>query len=171
MPDFFEVVARRRSVRQFLDKEVEEEKIKTILDYAILCQTAGNLQSYEIFVVRDSKTREKLARAALSQMWVASAPIVFVVCANQKRAGTYYGKRGYELYAINDASIVATYIELLACALGLGSCWVGAFDEGEVRNILNLPEGIKPIAIIPVGYPAEKPRKPAKRKDVIHWVD
>ena len=171
MPDFFEIIRKRRSIRKYLPKKVEEEKIKTILEHAILCQSAGNLQSYEIFVVKNTEMKKALAKAALHQMFIAQAPVVFVVCANQERAATYYGKRGYELYAINDASIVATYIELIACALGLASCWVGAFDEKKVREILDLPQGIKPIAIIPCGYPAEQARMPRKRKDVIHFVE
>ncbi len=171
MPDFFEVVKKRRSIRRYLQKDVEEEKIKTILEHAIVCQSAGNLQSYEIFVIKNKKIKLDLAKAALNQMFIAQAPVVFVVCANQEKAARYYGKRGYELYAINDASIVATHIELIACAIGLASCWVGAFDEERVKEILNLPEGIKPIAIIPCGYPAERPKMPSKRKDMIRIIE
>ena len=171
MPDFFEVLRKRRSVRKYLAKPVEEEKIKTILEHAILCESAGNLQSYEIFVVKNERIKQALARAAFEQAFVARAPVVFVVCANQERAASYYGRRGYELYAINDASIVAAHIELAACALGLATCWVGAFDEERVRKILNLPEGIKPVAIIPCGYPGERPKMPRKRRDVVHFVE
>ncbi len=171
MPEFFEVIRKRRSIRKYSEKDVEDEKINIILEHAILCQTAGNLQSYVIFVVRNKEVKHALAKAALSQMFIAQAPLVFVVCADQNKAASVYGMRGYELYAINDASIVATYIELIACALGLGTCWVGAFDENEVRKILSLPQGVKPVAIIPCGYPAEKPKMPRKRKDMIHFVD
>ncbi len=171
MPDFFEVVKKRRSVRKYLEKEVEDEKIRKILEYATLCQSAGNLQSYEIFVVKNEEVKHALAKAALNQTFIAQAPVVFVVCANQEKCANYYGERGYELYSINDASIVATYIELVACAFGLGTCWVGAFDEENVKEILDLPEGVKPIAIIPCGYPAEQPRAPRKRKDMIHFVE
>jgi len=169
--EFFEVVRRRRSVRKYEGREVEEEKIKTILEHTILCQTAGNLQSYRIYVVKRKEVIEKLAVTAYGQMFIAQAPVVFVVTADREKAYRVYGRRGYELYAVNDASIVATYIELCACALGLATCWVGAFDEEAVRKILGIEsEHEKPIAIIPCGYPAEKPVKPEKRRDVIKWI-
>lgn len=171
MPDFFEVLKKRRSIRKYLEKEVEEEKINLILDNAILCPSAGNLQSYFIFVVKSNTVKEALVRASHEQEFVRQAPVVFVVCANQKKAASVYGERGYELYSINDASIVATYIELIACALGLGTCWVGAFDEQKVREILALEEGIKPVAIIPCGYPAEEPKMPKKKKNMIYYLD
>ncbi len=171
MPEFLDVIKKRRSIRKFQDKPVEEEKIETILENAILAQSAGNLQSYFIYVVKDKTVKESLTEAAYGQSFIKQAPVVFVVCADQEKAGKYYGERGYELYSINDASIVATYIELVACALDLGTCWVGAFDEEIVRKILALPEGVRPIAIIPCGYPAEKPRMPAKRSDVIQVIE
>ncbi|HIQ49585.1 MAG TPA: hypothetical protein EYH56_00145 [Nanoarchaeota archaeon] len=171
MPEFFEVIKKRRSIRKYQNKEVEPEKIETILENVILSQTAGNLQSYVIFVIKNHDIKEALTQAAYGQEFIKQAPIVFVVCADQEKAGSVYGKRGYELYSINDASIVATYIELIACALGLGTCWVGAFDEQEVKQILGLPEGIKPIAIIPCGYPAEQPKMPKKKRDMIYFVE
>lgn len=171
MPEFFEVIKKRRSIRKYQNKEVEPEKIETIIENAILSQTAGNLQSYVIFVIKSHTIKEALTQAAYGQRFIKQAPIVFVVCADQEKAGSVYGKRGYELYSINDASIVATYIELIACALGLGTCWVGAFDEQQVKQILALPEGIKPIAIIPCGYPAEQPKMPKKKRDMIYFVE
>lgn len=171
MPEFFYVIKKRRSIRKYQDKEVEDEKINIIIENAIFSQSAGNLQSYVIYVIKSQTVREELVKAAYGQKFIKEAPVVFVVCADQERAGEFYGERGYELYSINDASIVATYIELIACALDLGTCWVGAFDEQQVKQILDLPEGIKPIAIIPCGYPAEQPKMPKKRKDMIYFVE
>lgn len=166
--EFFEVVRKRRSVRAFLPKAVEDGKIGKIIDCAIASPSAGNLQSYEIVIVRNRETKELLAEAAYAQSFVSEAPLVLVICANEKRSASRYGKRGKELYCINDASIVAAYIQLACADLGLGSVWIGAFDDAAVRKIINAPEWARSIAIIPIGYPAEKPSRTGRRKDIVH---
>ncbi len=166
--EFFETVKKRQSIRKFKDREVEEEEIRKILECAISSPSAGNLQSYEIVIVRNEKRKAQLAEAAFGQDFISEAPVVFVVCANEKRSARVYEKRGKELYCINDASIAAVYIELACAALGLGSVWVGAFDDYSVRKIINAPLHVRPIAIIPIGYAAEKPFRTPRRKDVIH---
>lgn len=167
--DFFSVIENRRSVRAFKKKPVEEEKIRKILEAANSAPSAGDLQAYEIVLVRDSERKLALAEAALNQDFIAEAPIVLVVCANENRSAIKYGSRG-RLYCINDASIAASYIQLAAVALDLGSCWVGAFNEEEVSKMINAPRSVKPIAIIPIGYPNEEPRKTPRRslKDLVH---
>lgn len=154
--EFFEVLRKRQSIRKFSERNIEDEKIKKIIDVAHRAPSAGNLQSYEIVIIKKQEKKQMLAEAALGQSFISEAPVVFVVCANEKRSSPY-GKRGKELYCINDASIAAAYIELAAAALGLGSVWVGAFDDEAVRKIINALQWIKPIAIIPIGYAAEKP--------------
>ena len=168
--DFFETVKMRHSVRAFKNKEIEEEKIQKILETANLAPSAGNLQSYEIILIKNQETKNELAEASFGQKFVAKAPIVLVICANTERSDLKYGRRGAELYCINDADIASTYIQLAATALGLGSCWVGAFDEFKVKNIIKAPEYVKPIAIIPIGYPDEIPYSSNRRNldDLVH---
>jgi nitroreductase len=168
---FFETVRRRRSIRSFQSKPVEDEKLFKILETVDLAPSAGNLQAYEIVMVRDENRKRALAEAAWGQWFIAEAPVVFVVCANKRRSAVRYGSRGENLYSINDASIAATYLELAVAALGLGSCWVGAFRDDMVSKAIEAPSHIRPIAIIPIGYPAESPSRPPRRgfKDFLHF--
>lgn len=123
-------------------------------------------------MVQDENKKRELALASFAQSFVAEAPVVLVFCANPGRSEKRYGKRGKNLYCIQDATIAAAYAQLAAVDLGLGSCWVGAFDEKEVLRILGNPEGLIPVAIIPIGYPAEQPPSTGRRKleDIVHKV-
>lgn len=163
-PGFFDVVAARRSVRAFQDRPVEPEKLNRILEAANLAPSAGDLQAYEIVVVRDPEARKRLAKAALGQWFIAEAPVNLVFLANPARSARRYGGRGAELYCIQDATIAAAYAQLAAHALGLGSVWVGAFHDDEVREVVGAGRDLKPVAIITIGYPAEKPRATPRRR-------
>jgi len=134
-------------------------------------KTFSQLQAYEIFLVRDEEKKRALAEAALGQEFIAEAPIVLVFCANPSRSASRYGSRGRDLYSIQDATIACSFAMLAATSLGLGSCWVGAFDEEEVKKVLGIKE-FRPIAILPIGYPAEKPYKTSRRslKDLVHEI-
>lgn len=107
-------------------------------------------------IVEGKETRKKISQAALGQRSVAEAPVVFVICANWKESEKKYGQRGKELYSVQDATIFAAYLQLAVVYAGLGSVWVGAFQEKEIKDILELPTWMRPIAIIPVGFPAEE---------------
>jgi nitroreductase len=160
--DVFDAIHGRRSVRAFREDPVREDDLREILEAAISAPSAGNRQPWEFVVVRDGKTKRRLAEAALGQSFIEEAPVVIVVCANLARSSRIYGRRGEELYAIQDTAAAIQNILLSAFALGYGTCWVGAFDEGEVAEILRLPAGVRPVAIIPVGRPAEKPSRPPR---------
>ncbi len=164
MWDFFETVRHRHSVRKYYaDMPVEEEKLHAILEMACAAPTAGDLQSYRIIAVKDAKTREALCQATKDQSFLCEAPVNLVFCADTGRAEQEYGARGKELYAIQDATIAASYAQLAIVAAGLGTAWVGYFDEQELSKRLNLEEGERPIAIITVGYPAELPEPTPRR--------
>ena len=109
--------------------------------------------------------------AALNQALIEEAPVVIVVCANEMRSGQRYGNRGATLYCLQDTAAAIQNMLLTACALGLGTCWVGAFQEEDVKKTLNVPMGVRPIAMIPVGHPAEKPETRFKRalSEIIHY--
>ena len=160
--EFFEVTKRRRSIRIFESKEIERDKLNQILEAANLAPSAGNLQSYEIILIRDWRKKKKIAEASYNQNFIAQAPIVLIFCANFLRS-IRYGERG-KLYAIQDATIACAHAHLATTAVGLGSCWVGAFNEHEIKEIINAPEHIKPIAILPIGYGAQKPYKTLRRR-------
>lgn len=164
--DFLELVKTRRSVRVFLPTEVEEEKLQQILEAAKWAPSAGNLQARDFIIVRNPEKRRQLAEAAYGQDFIAEAPVVLVVCANRGKSAKRYGRRGESLYCIQDATASVENILLMAHAVGLASCWVGAFDEEEVKEKLNIPEDVMPVAILPLGYAAEKPIAPSRRIDV-----
>ena len=170
--EFEELVKVRRSIRAFQPRPVEEEKLRKILIAANLAPSAGNLQAYEIYVVKDREIKRKLAKAALDQDFIAEAPVVLVFCANPLRSAVRYGKRGERLYCVQDATIATTFAMLMATNLGLGNVWVGAFDDDRVSEILKLPRFLKPIAILPIGYPAENPEFTGRRRleDLVHYT-
>lgn len=162
--DYFEVLERRGSVRSFKEKDIPEEDVRKLLSASMLAPSAGNLQAWEIVLVRDESRRKKIAAAALDQNFIAGAPVCLVVCANEMKSGSRYGFRGRLLYSIQDATIISAYIQLTATAMGLASVWVGAFDEDAVAGIVNAPEGMQPIALIPIGYAAEEPSRTPRRR-------
>lgn len=162
--DFFETIEKRKSVRAFLDREIDDKTLNALLGTASLAPSAGNLQAYRIVIVKGQQVKEALASAALGQMFVAKAPIAFVFLADGARSSSEYGNRGASLYSVQDATIAAAYAQLAATALGLASVWVGAFDEGTVAKLVNAKEYEKPVAIIPIGYAAEEPTRHGRRK-------
>lgn len=169
--EFFELVKVRRSIRLFQPKPVEEEKIKKILEAANLAPSAGNLQAYTILVVKNKKIKEKLYQAALNQEAIYLAPVILIFFANPKKSSLKYGQRGENLYCLQDATIAASYAQLAAANLGLGSVWIGAYDDEKVKKILNAPNDFIPVAILPLGYPGENPQNPGRRKieDLVKW--
>lgn len=153
--DVFEAMEKRRSVRSFdPGRRVDEELVEELLRCACQAPSAGNVQPWRFVVVRDPGLRTRLAEAALGQSFVADAPVVIVVCADLAAHASAYGRRGVELYAVQDTAAAIENLLLCAVALGLGACWVGAFREDEVARTLNLARDIRPLALVPVGYPA-----------------
>ncbi|MDI6828198.1 MAG: nitroreductase family protein [Armatimonadota bacterium] len=168
--EFFVTVKKRKSVRKFEPREVEDDKINIILETINLAPSAGNLQAYEVVLVKETERRKELARAAYGQNFLAEAPLTLIFCANPMQSASKYGKRGAELYSIQDATIAAAYCQLAATALGLASVWVGAFDPKAVSEIIKAPASILPIAMIPIGYAAEEPERTPRRslEDLVH---
>ena len=160
--DVFEAIKGRRSVREFESTPVKEKDLEKILDAARWAPSAGHCQPLELVVVKDQAQKERLVRAALGQTFIAEAPVAIVVCANVARTSRRYGRRGEELYCIQDTAAVAQNIHLAAYALGYATCWVGAFDEDAVAEVIKTPAGVRPVAIVPIGKPAEKPSPPQR---------
>jgi len=158
----FDCITTRRSVYKFEKKEVDDKLIGVILYMATHAPSAGNVQEWHFIVVKDEEQKKNLAVAALNQSFIAEAPVVIVVCSDLERMSLRYDERGKALYAIQDTANACMLILLAANALGLGSCWVGAFDEYSVRKTLEIPDNLRPVSIIPIGYAAEKTEMPTR---------
>jgi len=166
--NFFDVIDKRQSIRKFKNKKIENDKLIAILETANSAPSAGNLQAYEIFLIRDKYKKKLLAKASYNQDFIEEADVILIFCANPSRS-KHYGQRGEKLYCIQDATIAASYTQLTVTALGLGSVWVGAFNDEKVSEIIG-DRSLIPVAIVPIGYPDEKPRKTSRRKleDLVH---
>ncbi len=168
--NFEEVIKKRRSVRRFKQEEVSDETIRKILELANLSPSAGNLQARSVVVVKDKEMKEKITKIAMGQNSIAQAPVLFVICAEPDQSAAKYGQRGTEFYSIQDATIFASYLQLVVVFMNLDSCWIGAFDESELKKALDLSENKKPIAIIPVGFADEIPYK-TDRKNLDELIE
>ena len=164
MWDFFETVRHRHSIRRYhADMPVEKEKLHAIVEMACAAPSAGDLQSYRIIAVSDDDQRQALQEAAEGQPFISEAPVCLVFCADPKRSGDRFGDRGRDLYALQDATIAASYAQLATVAGGLGSTWVGYFDEAAIEQALELEDGLRPVALLSIGYPAEFPEPSPRR--------
>lgn len=161
--DFFDVVNNRQSVRAYQPKAIEEHKLQSVLDAVAQAPTAGGLQAFQIYLVREPEFKQALAKSALDQAFIAHAPLVLVFCAHKARSGAHYEARGEMLYSVQDATIAAAYAQLAATAVGLATCWIGAFSEEQVSQILGVPPEQRPVALLPIGYAAELPRRTLRR--------
>ena len=168
--DLLDAIAKRRSVRTYKKQDLPPGTVEKLLEAARLAPSAGNVQPWEFVVVSTQKTKMDISQAAFGQKNLQEASVVIVVCADEKRAAESYGVRGKSLYCIQDTAAAIENILLTACSLGLGSCWIGAFKEDEVRKVVNAPKYMRPVALIPVGYPDEvpdaRPRRPIS--EILH---
>ncbi|NLO89337.1 MAG: nitroreductase family protein [Clostridia bacterium] len=154
--DVFEVIKERKSIRAFKSQDIPDTTVTRLLEAASRAPSAGNLQPWKFYVVKIREIKEKLAGAAYNQRFIIQAPVVIVVCALPEESALRYGERGRSLYCIQDTAAAVQNLLLSAWALGIGSCWVGAFDEGAATSALELSKRERPVAIIPLGYPAEE---------------
>ncbi|HXX34512.1 MAG TPA: nitroreductase family protein [Thermodesulfobacteriota bacterium] len=157
--DFLTIAKGRRSIRAYKDADIEEDKLQKILEAARLAPSASNRQEWKFVVVKNKETRKKLARAAFNQSFVAEAPVVIVACATETNSIMSCGQPAYTV----DLSIACTHIILQAYELGLGTCWLGAFKENEVKNILKIPENVRVVTMTPVGYPDQPPSQGSRK--------
>jgi nitroreductase len=158
-----DAIKGRRSIRAFKPLDVPEETVEKLVDAACYAPSAGNTQPWAFVIAKKMKTKKKLATAAYNQAFVEEAPVVIVVCADENRCSMRYGRRGATLYCLQDTAAATQNILLTAFSLGLGTCWVGAFDEDEAKKAVNAPEGMRPVAMIPIGYANKKPLQRSRR--------
>jgi nitroreductase len=152
--ELYEAIKGRRSIRAYKPQDVPEKVVEKLIEAASYAPSAGNIQPWKFVIARNAEVKRKLAQAA-EQTFIEEAPVVIVVCANEKRAEMSYGFRGKALYCIQDTAAATQNILLTAYSLGLGACWIGAFNEDQAKKAVNAPEEMRPVAMIPVGYPNE----------------
>jgi nitroreductase len=159
--DVFKAIAERRSIRNYKNKEIEDEKLDKILESTRIAPSASNRQEWKFLVVKNQETRDKLVEAAHGQKFVGQAPITIVACSTESERVMPCGQYAYTV----DLSIAVSFMILEATELDLGTCWLGAYDEEKVKEILGIPDEIRVPAMFTLGYPDENP--PARpRKDL-----
>ncbi len=171
--DIIDAIKERRSVREFEKRDIPDATIGRLLESAHLAPSAGNLEPWKFIVVKQDDLKAKLSEAAYGQRSLRSAPVCIVVCAEPSRSAAKYGDRGANLYCLQDTAAAVENLLLTATGYGLGSCWVGAFNEQEVQEDLGLETSLRPVAMIPVGYPVnevevdEVPRRPVDEVTIV----
>lgn len=172
--DVFEAIRTRRSIRRFSDKPLEEEKLRALLEAAAQAPSWANLQCWRFIVVRDSDTKRNLSELSFVESFfsprgyksnpakkgIAEAPAVIVACADPAQSGAIWGQP----YYLTDIGIAAQNLMLAARGLGLGTVFVGVFDEENVRALLNIPAEIRIVGLFPIGYPLEEKTSGPSRK-------
>lgn len=162
--DVMAAIQSRRSIRSYKDKEIEEDKLERILEAGRLAPSANNRQEWKFVVVRAKDTRQKLIVAARNQRFVGEAPCVIVACATETEHVMSCGQLAYPI----DLAIAVDHMTLKAVEEELGTCWIGAFNEGEVKKLLAIPKKIRVVALLPIGYPEYVPSQtPRKMPDEI----
>jgi nitroreductase len=158
--DVFTAISQRSSVRAYKDTEVEEDKLKRILEAARLSPSASNRQEWKFIIVKNRETRARLADAAFGQSFICEAPVVIVACGTESKSVMGCGQPTHTV----DVSIACAFMLLQAYELGLGACWIGAFKEDAVKHILKIPKQVRVVAMTPMGYSAEPPSPKDRKK-------
>ena len=168
--EFLELAKKRYSCRAYKSDPVEKEKLQQVLEAAQQAPTACNLQPFQLIVIH-TKGREEELRHIYNSSWFTQAPLVICACAIPSES---WKRRDGKNYCEVDVTIARDHLILAAANLGLGTCWIGAFNPDSAREILGLPHNVEPIAFTPLGYPVDQlGRKSRKPLDEIvryeHW--
>jgi len=159
--DVRKAIQSRRSIRAYDPRDVEEEKLLRVLESGRLSPSAGNRQERRFVIIRDSKRRQLLSEAARGQKFVAEAPVVIAACSVETEYIMACGQHAYPI----DTAIAVDHMTLAAVEEGLGTCWIGAFDENKVKEILDIPGSVRVVSLLTLGYPSSIPR-PTPRKNL-----
>ena len=158
------IIKERRSIRKFSDEDIPDNMVQTFLEAAIWAPSAANLQAWEFIIIRDQDIKKQLSKAAINQRHVKKCAVLIAVCANQERSATIFKKRGIDLFSYQDSASAIQNLLLTIHANGYGAVWVGAFDDKKIAEILKTPEGVRTIALIPIGRPINQPKPPRRYK-------
>ncbi len=157
--NIYELIKLRKSVRSYQKKDVTNDVLMRLLEAARMAPSAKNLQEWRFIVVRDENTKNKLMEAAKGQKFVGEAPVVLVCCADTDNHQMTCGQLCYPI----DLAIAIDHITLCAVAEGLGTCWIGAFYEDKVKKILQIPDSVRVVELLPIGYPTDPSPKEKNR--------
>lgn len=175
--DILNVIKERKSVRKYKDKTVEREKVDQLLEAGALAPTAGNCQPWKFIVIKDQAVMQELIDEAISKFnasWLSKGvPLMIAVCGNPAESAARYGDRGRYIYVVQDTAAAIENIMLAATDMGLGTCWLGAFDELKVNDILNIEPEYRTLGIIAAGYPAEEGERPSRKElsKIVEYIE
>lgn len=172
--ELFEAIRTRRSIRKYSDKPVEEEKLQAVLEAVRQAPSWANMQCWRMVVVKDQAVKQKISDLSYVESYfaakgyksnpsmkaLAAAPVVIVLCADPAQSGALWGQN----YYLTDAGLAAENLMLAACGQGLGTVFVGIYDEGKLKSLLNIPDAIRIVGLFPLGYPAEEKKEGPARK-------
>jgi nitroreductase len=167
--EFFDLITQRYSVRGYVSRPVEEEKLAKVLEAAVIAPTAANRQPFRLIVV-PTRGREAELKRIYARDWFVQAPLVICACGVGAEAWRRKDGRGY---VDIDVTIAMDHLILAAHDLGLGTCWIGAFDPAAAREVLGLEPGLEPLVFTPLGYPAvaAKPKQRRPLADLVRFLD
>lgn len=168
MESFLELARRRVSVRKYRPDPIPEDLLKRVLEAGRLAPSAKNLQPWHFIVVRDPARRAALGRAYPPQ-WFAQAPVIIAVCVEP--ASAWRRRQDGRCSAEVDGAIAMDHMTLCAADLGLGTCWIGAFDPAEARAVLGVPDSVDVLALTPLGFPDDtgRPKTRKNLEEIVHW--
>ena len=163
--DVIEAIRARRSIRRFKSEPLPEEHLKKILEAAHQAPSAGNKQPWRFIVVQDPDTKDRLGKIARNQTWISNAGVIIVALAMDKNS-----PQVYEKWAERDVMIAVEHMVLSAWSLGYGTCWIGAFTEEEVKDLLDIPKEMTVINLLPIGVPDVSPEKKSRKpfEEIFH---
>lgn len=166
-------ILNRQSCRAYRSDPLRNGDLEKLMESLRWAPSAGNCQPWFFYVVTNHEKKDGLSRAAYGQAFITDAPVVFVICSDAAESAGSYGERGRTLYCLQDTAAATENLLLAATALGYGSCWIGAFDEGAASQVLDVPQHLRPVAIIPIGYAQSLgPRTSRKSvKKIFDFVD
>ena len=149
-------IKERRSIKKYLNKDVPLRTILELIDAAHQAPSSGNLQNWRFIIVKNQKTKERIAEACLDQTWMSEAPVLIVICSDREHLRSYYEKHT-NTYSIQNCALAAQNLMLRAHSLKLGTCFVSGFSKMAIKSELEIGEGIEPESVIAIGFPTEKP--------------
>lgn len=169
--EFNDVLRKRKMVRRYRPGRLPDRIISKLIENASRAPSAGHTQVQEFVIVKDPETKKKLRQASVNQSQVEDAPVLIVVCSNTSRSVGRYGRRGSEFYSVIDGAFSSMLILLTAVSEGIGAGFVGAFEDDKVSEILGLPDDVRPIGIVALGYPDEQPERLSRipRVRLVHY--
>ena len=163
---FLELAKKRNSIRGYKKKPIEDEKLKEILEAAQMAPTGANRQAFQLIVVHTSSKKEEELRAIYKADWFLTAPVFICACATETE-GQPFREAGAHL----NVAIAVDHLVMAATDLGMGTCWIGAYDRDAVRKILGIPDNVHPVILVTVGYPDAEPRPKTRKtiEELVHY--